>query len=37
MKGWGSLPPGLSDEEATAWLERAREHVSTLPPKPRRK
>lgn len=37
MKGWASLPASLPDEEATAWLERAREHVSTLPPKPRRK
>ena len=23
----------LSDEEMTAWIERARDHIATLPPK----
>lgn len=37
MRGWGSLPASLSDDEAAAWLERAREHISELPPKARKK
>jgi TfoX/Sxy family transcriptional regulator of competence genes len=28
-----SLPASLSDEEAAAWVERARAHIATLPPK----
>jgi TfoX/Sxy family transcriptional regulator of competence genes len=33
MGGYLSLPPDLSDEDCTAWVDRAREHVATLPPK----
>jgi hypothetical protein len=33
MRGWRSLPADLPDADKTAWLERAREHVGTLPPK----
>jgi TfoX/Sxy family transcriptional regulator of competence genes len=33
MGGYLSLPASLSDEEAAAWVERARAHVATLPPK----
>jgi TfoX/Sxy family transcriptional regulator of competence genes len=33
MGGYLSLPRGLSDEERTAWVDRARDHVATLPPK----
>ena len=33
MGGYLSLPASFTDEEATAWLERAREHVATFPPK----
>ena len=33
MKGWLSLPAAMSDEEKSAWTDRARDHVATLPPK----
>lgn len=33
MGGYLSLPHDLSDEAKTAWVDRAREHVATLPPK----
>jgi TfoX/Sxy family transcriptional regulator of competence genes len=33
MGGYLSLPASLSDEEASAWVERARAHIATLPPK----
>ena len=33
MGGYLSLPASLSDDEAAAWLERARAYVATLPPK----
>ena len=33
MGGYLSLPASLTDEQATAWVERAREHIATLPPK----
>jgi TfoX/Sxy family transcriptional regulator of competence genes len=33
MGGYLSLPQDLSDAEQTAWVDRAREHVATLPPK----
>ena len=33
MGGWLSLPAGFSDEDAMSWIERAREHIATLPPK----
>lgn len=33
MKEWLALPASYSDEEITAWLSRAYEHVATLPPK----
>lgn len=37
MKGWVALPTSFSDAEATERIEQAREHVSTLPPKARKK
>jgi hypothetical protein len=33
MGGYLSLPATLPEAEARAWLERARDHVATLPPK----
>ncbi|HEY7720147.1 MAG TPA: TfoX/Sxy family protein [Pedococcus sp.] len=36
MGGYLSLPQDLSDAEQTAWVDRAREHVATLPPKVRK-
>jgi TfoX/Sxy family transcriptional regulator of competence genes len=33
MGGYLSLPASLSHEEAAAWVERARAHIATLPPK----
>ena len=33
MGGYLSLPVSLTDEEKTAWMVRALDHVSTLPPK----
>jgi hypothetical protein len=33
MGGYLALPPDMDDDEATAWIERARENVATLPPK----
>ena len=33
MSGWLSLPAGLSDADRTAWTDRARDHIATLPPK----
>ena len=33
MGGYLSLPAALSDDEAAAWVERARAHIATLPPK----
>lgn len=33
MGGYLSLPASFTDEQATAWVERAREHIATLPPK----
>lgn len=33
MGGYLSLPQDLSDDEQTAWVDRAREHVAALPPK----
>lgn len=33
MGGYLSLPAAFTDEQATAWVERAREHVATFPPK----
>ena len=33
MGGYLSLPVSLTDEEKTAWMVRAHDHVSTLPPK----
>ena len=33
MGGYLSLPASLSEPDAITWLERAREHVATLPPK----
>ena len=33
MAGYLSLPESLPEEDATAWVERARAHVATFPPK----
>jgi len=33
MGGYLSLPTGLDDPAMTAWVDRARDHVATLPPK----
>jgi TfoX/Sxy family transcriptional regulator of competence genes len=33
MPGYLSLPESLREEDATAWVERARAHVATFPPK----
>ena len=33
MNGWLSLPPDLSDDQMSAWTDRARDHIATLPPK----
>ena len=35
MNGWVSLPSDMPDPEKTAWTDRARDHVATLPPKVR--
>lgn len=37
MGGWISLPLDMPAEEMTGWIERARSHVSTLPPKVKKK
>jgi TfoX/Sxy family transcriptional regulator of competence genes len=40
MGGYLSMPESFSEDEARAWMERAREYVATLPPKekkPRKK
>ena len=37
MGGYLTLPADLSDDEARDWVERAREHVATFPPKAKRK
>ena len=36
MGGYVALPADLPDEEARAWVDRARAHVSTFPPKPKK-
>ncbi len=36
MGGYTAVPPGLPDEQAAAWVDRARAHVATLPPKKKR-
>lgn len=36
MGGYLSLPADLDDTEQSAWVERARDHVATLPPKVRK-
>ncbi|UUZ60697.1 TfoX/Sxy family protein [Nocardioides sp. B-3] len=33
MGGWLAMPESFSDEDAMSWIERAREHIATLPPK----
>ena len=33
MSGWLSLPSELPDEDVSAWTDRARDHIATLPPK----
>lgn len=36
MGGYLSLPASYSAEEATDWVDRARAHVATFPPKPKK-
>ncbi|GAB3789669.1 TfoX/Sxy family protein [Nocardioides ungokensis] len=36
MNGWLSVPSSLTGEQVTSWMERAREHIATLPPKARK-
>ncbi len=36
MGGYLALPERMPDGEATAWVDRARDHVATFPPKRRR-
>ena len=36
MKGWLSLPREMADEDKSGWLDRARDHITTLPPKVRK-
>jgi hypothetical protein len=36
MNGWLALPSGLPDEDVSAWTDRARDHIATLPPKVRK-
>jgi TfoX/Sxy family transcriptional regulator of competence genes len=33
MNGWLSLPSDLTDPEKSAWTDRARDHIATLPAK----
>ena len=33
MGGYLSLRPSYDDAQASAWVDRARDHVATLPPK----
>jgi TfoX/Sxy family transcriptional regulator of competence genes len=33
MGGYLSMPPSFTEEQASEWIERAREHVATFPPK----
>lgn len=35
MGGYLSLPEQMPDEDAATWVDRARDHVSTFPPKHR--
>ncbi len=37
MPGYLTLPETMGDEEAGAWVERARAHVATFPPKAKKK
>ena len=37
MGGYRALPPDMDDGEASVWLERAREHVATFPPKKKKR
>ena len=37
MGGYLSLPPDMDDDEASTWVERAREHVATFPPKQKKR
>jgi TfoX/Sxy family transcriptional regulator of competence genes len=36
MGGYLSLPPDLSEEQQTDWVDRARDHVAALPPRVRK-
>lgn len=37
MGGYLSLPPDLADADKSAWTDRARDYVATLPPKAKKK
>jgi len=36
MNGWLSLPRSMADADRSAWTDRARDHIATLPPKVKR-
>jgi len=36
MGGYLSLPPGMAQDQAARWVEKARSHVGSLPPKPKK-
>jgi len=36
MSGWLSLPAAMPDADKSAWTDRARDHIATLPPKVRK-
>jgi TfoX/Sxy family transcriptional regulator of competence genes len=33
MSGWLSIPASFTEDQARYWMERAREHIATFPPK----
>lgn len=37
MNGWLALPADLSDSDKSAWTDRARDHIATLPPKAKKR
>lgn len=37
MNGWLALPADLSDADKSAWTDRARDHIATLPPKAKKR
>ena len=37
MGGYVSLPSDMDDDAASGWVDRAREHVATFPPKQKKR